>query len=223
MQPPEETNPFDATLDPDAPPTQSPVTNRRRVARFDLPGFTELDGGASSTRSCSPEPLHTPTLGESYHGLRKNLSFKSLRELEFREVQEAVWRKGTRDEPGAPKHRPKNLEEVFAHAVRGGFSELLPSTRHRRAPSAPDRALTSPHSLHRVACSRWRNPRRCQLGSRGSTSDQKAWDPSRSCPSCTVRHRHCSLRNDAWSLLLPLVRPFRPVQSPTDSSGNFFR
>lgn len=76
--------------------------------------------GYSSTRSASPELLHTPTLTESYGSLKKNLSFKSLRDLEAKQVQEALWRRG---QPGDQRPRPKNLEEVLGHAVRGGASE----------------------------------------------------------------------------------------------------
>ena len=81
-------------------PDNSPRMPRR--SRFELEPLTDLsgnslgglsglnngngggDGSRRSTRSNSPEPLHTPTLGESYTQLRKNLSFKSLRDLEMR-------------------------------------------------------------------------------------------------------------------------------------------
>ncbi|KAK4052186.1 hypothetical protein OIV83_002481 [Microbotryomycetes sp. JL201] len=117
-------------MDPASNPS-SPKPSRR-TNRFELEPLTDLshgqgrgrDAGAgsrASTRSNSPEPLHTPTLGESYSQLRKNLSFKSLRELEMREVQAAVWRKGSRGEPGERRHRPRSNEEVFAHAFRGGL------------------------------------------------------------------------------------------------------
>lgn len=99
----------------------SPTPARRRPA-FELEGMTTLAGNPS--RTASPEPLHTPTLGETYNGIRRNLSIKSLKELEARHVQEALWRPGQRTEdPGVPKHRPRNLEQIFAHAVRGGASE----------------------------------------------------------------------------------------------------
>ncbi|ORY90918.1 hypothetical protein BCR35DRAFT_261329 [Leucosporidium creatinivorum] len=78
--------------------------------------------GYSSTRSSSPELLHTPTLTQSYGSLRKNLSFKSLRELEAKQVQEVLWRRG---QPGDGRHRPKDLEEVLGHAVRGGARSAL--------------------------------------------------------------------------------------------------
>ncbi|SGY70265.1 BQ5605_C004g03131 [Microbotryum silenes-dioicae] len=112
---------------PVAPSDETPPARNPRRARFDVAPFTEVDNGGSSTRSNSPEPLATPTLSESYHGLKKNLSFKSLRELELREVRSAMWRKGGRGDPGEQIYRPKNTEEAFAHAFRGGLqtSEIM--------------------------------------------------------------------------------------------------
>lgn len=107
---------------PGSPPDAPQPSSRR--ARFDLPAFTDLADN-HSTRSNSPEPLMTPTLSESYRGLRQNLSFKSLRELEVRELQAAVWRKGGRGEPGEERYRPKNLDELLVHAARGGAREFL--------------------------------------------------------------------------------------------------
>lgn len=115
----------DSPNDPPWSDSTSPTKTSSRRARFEVAGFTELSGvGGSSTRSNSPEPLSTPTLGESYNGLKKSLSFKSLRELEMKEVQGALWRKGQPGNPGEPRHRPASNEEVFAHAVRGGAREL---------------------------------------------------------------------------------------------------
>lgn len=99
----------------DSTPT-SPTPNRLR--RLPLEDLTM--SGYSSTRSTSPEPLRTPTLTESYGSLKKNLSFKSLRDLEAKQVQEALWRRG---QPGDQRPRPRNLEEVLGHAVRGGARE----------------------------------------------------------------------------------------------------
>ncbi|GAA5901822.1 uncharacterized protein JCM6883_000407 [Sporobolomyces salmoneus] len=76
-----------------------------------------------STGSNSPEPLATPTLSESAGKLRKNLSFKSLKELELKELSHVVYRKGSRQDMKV--YRPKNDEEVFAHALRGGLRSLL--------------------------------------------------------------------------------------------------
>lgn len=78
-------------------------------------------GGASSTRSASPEPLATPTLAESYGSLRKNLSVKNLRELEMRELSEHIYRRGKRTDN--LKYRPKNDDETFTHALKGGVRE----------------------------------------------------------------------------------------------------
>ncbi|SCV72374.1 BQ2448_3911 [Microbotryum intermedium] len=137
----------------EAPPARNP-----RRARFDVAPFTEVDNGGSSTRSNSPEPLATPTLSESYHGLKKNLSFKSLCEVELREVRSAVWRKGGRGDPGEQIYRPKNTEEAFAHAFRGGlplvnlFVVALRVTRKRGLPMAlVFRALFGPDTLRFAA------------------------------------------------------------------------
>lgn len=118
------------TGDPDETPTPSPRPARR--AHFTLTNLTNLqdekDGyrSGSSTRDPSPEPLQTPTLSQSMTNLRRNLSLSSLRELEARELRRAVWREGEkkarRDHTGR-RHRPGNLEEAFAHAVRGGLRE----------------------------------------------------------------------------------------------------
>lgn len=75
----------------------------------------------SPTRSASPEPLATPTLAQSYGHLRKNLSFKSLRDLEVRELGEHIYRRGARTDN--LKYRPKNDDEVFTHALKGGLRQ----------------------------------------------------------------------------------------------------
>jgi hypothetical protein len=138
-------NPFDQ-VDPPGPESSAstPTRTQTRRARFDIVPFTDLQD-SGSTRSNSPEPLlSTPTLQESYAGLKKNLSFRSLRELELKELHSVVWRKGGRGEPGEKRHRPRNSEEVFAHAVRGGISEL-----RKTLGSAPDcqrrTDVASPH------------------------------------------------------------------------------
>ncbi|CEQ39308.1 SPOSA6832_00828, partial [Sporobolomyces salmonicolor] len=110
---------------PEAEPrsrTASAPSPRRR-ARFDSPLPLSDLADASSTRSASPEPLATPSLSESYGTLKKNLSFKSLRELEIHELSAAVYRKGSRADRRV--YRPKDSEEVFAHALRGGIRSLL--------------------------------------------------------------------------------------------------
>lgn len=121
----------DRSPSPSAAPTPS-LPSRQR-ARFSLDThFTKLphpsdpSKSASTTRSNSPEPLRTPTLSESYADLRRNLSLHSLRELEARQLQEAIWRKGekrARAERTERVYRPRNVEECWAHAVRGGLSE----------------------------------------------------------------------------------------------------
>lgn len=82
------------------------------------------DGG-SSTRSNSPEPVQTPTLAQSYTSLKKNLSFKSLRELEMQQVQKVVWRKGSRGGPDEERYRPDDIEQAFVHATRGGVRSFV--------------------------------------------------------------------------------------------------
>ena len=121
--------------DPSVPPTRTAPSSGpgRHRARFSLgvgTSFTQLPVPAprsvGSTRSNSPEPLRTPSLSESYADLRRTLSLHSLRELEARQLQEAVWRKGekrARAERTERVHRPGNVEECWAHAVRGGLRE----------------------------------------------------------------------------------------------------
>jgi hypothetical protein len=108
----------DTSTDVDLEAQSTPASPSRR-ARFDMPTFTELDGG-NSTRSNSPEPVHTPTISQTYNGLRKNLSFASLKALEVKEVQKAVWRKGGRGDPGERIPRPKDLEQLLVYAAKGG-------------------------------------------------------------------------------------------------------
>ncbi|BGP53411.1 hypothetical protein JCM8202v2_000970 [Rhodotorula sphaerocarpa] len=78
---------------------------------------------AASTRSASPEPLATPTMAQSYGSLRQNLSFKSLRDLEMRELGEHFYRRGARTDN--LKYRPKNDDETFTHALKGGLRSLV--------------------------------------------------------------------------------------------------
>lgn len=146
---------------PPDPPQPSP-----RRARFDLPAFTDVTDN-HSTRSNSPEPLSTPTLSESYRGLRKNLSFKSLRELEVREFQTAVWRKGGRGEPGEERYRPKNLDELLVHAARGGMREYASSGR------CGESELTLAVLLSRIVLARVLAPCWSQLARSGLASDQE--------------------------------------------------
>lgn len=108
-------------------PTDSsaPTPPTQRKARFETTlSFTNLaENEYNSTRSNSPEPLSTPSLAESYGNIRRNLSFKSLREIEAREIQRHVWRKGGRGEPGERRHRPRTYDELLSYALRGGIRE----------------------------------------------------------------------------------------------------
>ncbi|GAA6061716.1 hypothetical protein JCM10212_004948 [Sporobolomyces blumeae] len=128
------------STDGSGPPTAPPSPGPRRRARFDTPApltsTTALPTGepqdaarrlrrdsVGSSRSTSPEPLATPTLSESAGQLRKNLSFKSLKEIELQQLSSAVYRKGSRAE--MKFYRPKSDDEVFAHALRGGLRSLF--------------------------------------------------------------------------------------------------
>lgn len=119
--------------------TPPPATRHAssRTARFDLgPLATDMDPSSSSpTRSASPEPLATPTLAQSYGHLKKNLSFKSLRDLEVRELSEHIYRRGARTDN--LKYRPKNDDEIFTHALKGGIrAPRLFSLRFRKPHTA---------------------------------------------------------------------------------------
>jgi len=132
------------TTDGDQPP--STPSSPRRKARFSdtplpLTASSNLTGNSSSpptqtihsptsTRSNSPEPLATPGLSESAGKLRKNLSFKNLKELDVKELKQVVYRKGSRGE--MKKYRPKSDDEVFAHALRGGLREFPTQPLFRR-------------------------------------------------------------------------------------------
>ncbi|GAA5964486.1 hypothetical protein JCM3765_006302 [Sporobolomyces pararoseus] len=123
-------------LDEQGAGSSTPTSPRRRVRVISPLPLSNLNStgkptptsanypeSLGSTRSNSPEPLATPTLAESAGKLRKNLSFKSLKDLELKELSAAVYRKGSRAEMKV--YRPKNDEEVFAHALRGGLRSLL--------------------------------------------------------------------------------------------------
>ncbi|GAA6038526.1 hypothetical protein JCM8097_004613 [Rhodosporidiobolus ruineniae] len=125
----------DAGSPPDTPPSPDPVNRSlslptepasrsrpHRRTRFDLPPLTD-PASAGTTRSNSPEPLATPTLAESVGQLKKNLSFTSLRQLEVRELSEHIYRRGSRADKR--RYEPKNDDEVFAHALRGGIRSLI--------------------------------------------------------------------------------------------------
>lgn len=69
------------------PNPSSPPPNRNPHPHLDLSTltFSPLTGAS---------PSQTPTLHETYLSLKRNLSVKSLKELELREVSAALWRKG---------------------------------------------------------------------------------------------------------------------------------
>ncbi|GAA5973669.1 hypothetical protein JCM11641_005071 [Rhodosporidiobolus odoratus] len=117
------------------PPSADPIHSRSssasscsplRSTRFStLPPLTTLidPDSTNTSRSVSPEPLATPTLAESYGQLKKNLSFKSLRDLEVRQLSEHIYRRGSRAEK--KRYRPKDDDQVLAHALRGGIRSLI--------------------------------------------------------------------------------------------------
>ncbi|GJN87945.1 hypothetical protein Rhopal_000900-T1 [Rhodotorula paludigena] len=112
---------------PDSSPrTQAePLPTSSRRTRFDVEPLTTASA-ATSTRSASPEPLATPTLAQSYGQLRKNLSFKSLAELDrdgVRQLSTHIYRRGSRAD--RREYRPKSDDEVLAHALRGGIRSLI--------------------------------------------------------------------------------------------------
>lgn len=72
-------------------------------------------GSISNDSRDSPPASMTPTFNESYNSLKRNLSMKSLRELELKHFQRAAWRK--KDEP---RKRPRDLEQLLIYAATGG-------------------------------------------------------------------------------------------------------
>lgn len=76
-------------------------------------------GSMSDGSQDSPPASRTPTFNQSYNNLRRNLSMKSLRELELKHFQRAAWRK--KDEP---RKRPRDLEQLLVYAATGGAREL---------------------------------------------------------------------------------------------------
>lgn len=72
-------------------------------------------GNMSNDSQDSPPASMTPTFNQSYNQLRRNLSMKSIRELELKHFQQAAWRK--KDEP---RKRPRDLEQLLVYAATGG-------------------------------------------------------------------------------------------------------
>lgn len=77
-------------------------------------------GSMSEGSQDSPPASRTPTFNQSYNNLRRNLSMKSLRELELKHFQRAAWRK--KDEP---RKRPRDLEQLLVYAATGGARVLM--------------------------------------------------------------------------------------------------
>lgn len=93
--------------------------------RHGFPGFTSYSEEIGSTTSNSPESK-TPTLTESYGTFRRNLSFKSLKDLELKEVQAALWRNGEKESGNKKKGaKPTNHDQLFGHAFRGACRSLV--------------------------------------------------------------------------------------------------
>lgn len=96
-------------------------------------GEDQLGWGSMSEGSQdSPPASRTPTFNQSYNNLRRNLSMKSLRELELKHFQRAAWRK--KDEP---RKRPRDLEQLLVYAATGGArgslnrAHQIKDTRHQ--------------------------------------------------------------------------------------------
>lgn len=117
---------------------RSPPASPRRRVRVVAPLTNTGSDGPTTTSSRfgsdadsdddddDDRALATPTLSESAGHLRKNLSFKSLRDVELlkTELSNAVYRKGSRQDMKV--YRPRNDEQVFAHALRGGLRTPCP-------------------------------------------------------------------------------------------------
>lgn len=85
------------------------ATPPSRRARFDLRDDEEIE------LEDYDEPS-TPTFSE----LKRSLSLANLRELEVKKLQQAVWRPSSE-----PHKRPRDFEQVFAHALTGGARTYL--------------------------------------------------------------------------------------------------
>ena len=98
--------------------TLTPMTEYRSSTSYpydQVPG----DGGEGvwsedDDDAASPPGSMTPSFNESYSNLKRTLSMKALRELEFQHVQKAAWRR-----KGEPRKRPRDLEQLLIHALTG--------------------------------------------------------------------------------------------------------
>lgn len=133
-----------------SPPSHStsplPSTPSSPHTRSSSLSFTaHPDHSANSTRTTSPEPLATPTLAQSYGQLRKSLSLSNLAQLDregVRNLSTHIYRRGSRID--RRQYRPKDDDEVLAHALRGGIRcvPLLLSL----PPALPSLTLAPPSS-----------------------------------------------------------------------------
>ena len=112
--------------------SRRPASGKSRTPRFTLTPMTEyrsstsypydqVPGGGTAAWSEDDDDEEsvaagstTPSFNESYSNLKKTLSFKTLRELEFQHVQKAAWRK-----KGEPRKRPRDLEQLLVYAMTG--------------------------------------------------------------------------------------------------------
>lgn len=59
----------------------------------------------------SPKAATTPTFNQSYANLKRTLSYKSLREIELKHVQDQLWRR-----KNETRKRPKDIEQLAIYA-----------------------------------------------------------------------------------------------------------
>jgi hypothetical protein len=96
------------------PNTDDPAPGRR--SRFNFQ-FTQLDSTDDEGSTSPPTPT-TPSAAETYNGLRRSLSMAALGELPIEEVQKRLWRP-----QGEKRRRPRDLDQLITHTVRGGVRE----------------------------------------------------------------------------------------------------
>lgn len=126
------------------PNPSSPPPNRNPHPLLDLSTltFSPLTGAS---------PSQTPTLHETYLSLKRNLSVKSLKELELREVSAALWRKGGKVGPEEEESEVVIEQPEIEHEV--GEKEAVKrkstgrSTHGRREPMPTDAEQLVVHAL----------------------------------------------------------------------------
>lgn len=94
--------------------TLTPMTEYRSSTSYPYDEAPAMEGVWSEDDEASPPGSTTPSFNESYTNLKKNLSFKALRELELKHVQKAAWRR-----KGEPRKRPRDLEQLLIYALSG--------------------------------------------------------------------------------------------------------